>query len=129
MLSKPAIRTGGLRTIAAIAPQPAVAGSSGIAFAAGPPLTLGDLVRAGKRESVLAAITSPDVDVNEKAPDGSTALMWATFNVDRELVRALLKAGAKADVTNRYGATRAGRSRQARRHRTGAACCSTPAPM
>jgi uncharacterized protein len=31
--------------------------------------------------------------------------MWATFNVDRELVRALLKAGAKADVTSRYGAT------------------------
>ena len=74
-------------------------------IAAGPPLTLGDLVRPGKRESVLAAITSPDVDVNAKAPDGSTALMWAIFNVDRELVRALLKAGAKADVTNSYGAT------------------------
>lgn len=74
-------------------------------MAAGPSLTLGDLVRTGKRESVLAAITSPDVDVNEKAPDGSTALMWATFNVDHELVRALLKAGAKADVTNRYGGT------------------------
>lgn len=78
---------------------------AGISFAAGPPQTLGDLVRAGKRDSVLAAITSPDVNVNEKAPDGSTALMWATFNVDRELVRALLKAGAKADVTSRYGST------------------------
>jgi uncharacterized protein len=78
---------------------------AGISFAAAPAQTLGDLVRAGKRDSVLAAITSPDVDVNEKAPDGSTALMWATFNVDRELVRALLKAGAKADVTNMYGAT------------------------
>jgi ankyrin repeat protein len=73
--------------------------------AAAPKLTLGDLVRAGKRESVLAAITSPDVDVNEKAPDGSTALMWATFKVDHELVRALLKAGAKANVTNAYGAS------------------------
>jgi ankyrin repeat protein len=80
-------------------------GVSGISFAAGPPPTLGDLVREGKRESVLAAITSPDVNVNEKAPDGSTALMWATFNVDRELVRALLKAGAKADITSRYGST------------------------
>jgi len=76
-----------------------------ISMAAGPPATLGDLVRAGKRDSVLAAITSPDVNVNEKAPDGSTALMWATFNADRELVRALLKAGAKADVTSTYGAT------------------------
>ena len=46
--------------------------------------------------------------VNEKAPDGSTALMWATFNVDRELVRALLKAGAKADVITRYGASALG---------------------
>jgi ankyrin repeat protein len=75
------------------------------ALADTPKQTLGDLVRAGKRESVLAAITSPDVNVNEKAPDGSTALMWAAFNADRELVRALLKAGAKADVTSHYGAT------------------------
>jgi uncharacterized protein len=81
---------------------------AGLSFAAAPAQTLGDLVRAGKRDSVLAAITSPDVDVNEKAPDGSTALMWATFNVDRELVRALLKAGAKADVTSHYGATALG---------------------
>lgn len=80
-------------------------GLAATALAAGPPPTLGDLVRAGKRDSVIAAITSPDVDVNEKAPDGSTALMWATFNVDRELVRALLKAGAKADVISRYGAS------------------------
>lgn len=92
---KPAIRTLTLLLL----------GVSSLSVAASPPLTLGDLVRSGKRESVLAAITSPDVDVNEKAPDGSTALMWATFNVDRELVRALLKAGAKADVTNRYGGT------------------------
>jgi len=76
-----------------------------VAVAEMPKQTLGDLVRAGKRDSVLAAITSPDVNVNEKAPDGSTALMWAAFNADRDLVRALLKAGAKADVTSSYGAT------------------------
>jgi ankyrin repeat protein len=80
----------------------------GFAHAASAPLTLGDLVRQGKRDSVLAAITSPEVDVNAKASDGSTALMWAVFNVDRELVRALLKAGAKADITNNYGATALG---------------------
>jgi uncharacterized protein len=67
--------------------------------------TLVDLIRAGQREAVLAAITSPDIDLEAKEPDGSTALMWATFKVDRELVRALLKAGAKANVTNNYGAT------------------------
>ncbi len=65
--------------------------------------TLVDLVRAGQRDAVLAAITSPDLDVNAAEPDGSTALHWATYTVDHELVRALLDAGAKADITNRYG--------------------------
>ena len=103
MLSKPTIHTRGFRVIAAMALLSL--GLPVISAAAGPPATLGDLVRSGKRDSVLAAITSPDVNVNEKAPDGSTALMWATFNADRELVRALLKAGARADVTSSYGAT------------------------
>ncbi len=65
--------------------------------------SLSDLIRAGNREAVLAAITSPDLDVNVAEPDGSTPLLWATYKVDHELVRALLKAGAKANVTNRYG--------------------------
>jgi uncharacterized protein len=66
--------------------------------------TLSDLIRSGQREAVLAAITSPDIDVNVTDPDGSTALLWATYKVDHELVRALLKAGAKANITNHYGA-------------------------
>ncbi len=67
--------------------------------------TLADLIRSGNREAVLAAITSPDIDVNAAEPDGSTALLWATYKVDHELVQALLKAGAKANVTNRYGSS------------------------
>jgi ankyrin repeat protein len=67
--------------------------------------TLADLIRDGNREAVLAAITSPDIDVDAKEPDGSTALLWATYKVDHELVRALLKAGAKANVTNNYGSS------------------------
>ena len=66
--------------------------------------TLGDLIRAGQREAVLAAITSPDLDVNTPEADGSTALLWAVYKVDHDLVRALLKDGAKPNVTNRYGA-------------------------
>jgi ankyrin repeat protein len=73
--------------------------------AAAPPETLVDLVRAGQREAVLAAITSPDIDVNAAGPDGSTALLWATYAVDHELVRALLKAGAKANILSRYGSS------------------------
>ncbi|MET0280342.1 MAG: ankyrin repeat domain-containing protein [Steroidobacteraceae bacterium] len=102
-MSKSITRSGGIPVILALGLLSLAAPVA--ALAAAPPQTLGDLVRAGKRDSVLAAITSPDVNVNEKAPDGSTALMWATFNVDHELVRALLKAGAKADVANIYGAT------------------------
>ena len=67
--------------------------------------TLVDLIRAGNREAVLAAITSPDIDVNAAESDGSTALLWATYKVDHELVRALLKAGAKANVTNHFGSS------------------------
>src|ERR1700742_4684745 len=70
---------------------------------AGGPESLADLIRAGNREAVLAAITSPNVDVNVVEPDGSTALLWATYSVDHEMVRALLKAGAKANITNNYG--------------------------
>ena len=69
------------------------------------PQSLVDLIRAGQRDAVLAAITSPDIDVNAAEPDGSTALLWATYTVDRELVRALLKAGAKANITNRFGSS------------------------
>ena len=77
----------------------------GAAAAAATPETLVDLIRAGNREAVLAAITSPDIDPNAADPDGSTALLWATYKVDRELVRALLKAGAKANLTNHYGSS------------------------
>jgi ankyrin repeat protein len=69
------------------------------------PQTLVDLIRVGNREAVLAAITSPSVDVNVASPDGSTPLLWATYKVDHDLVRALLNAGAKANVTNHYGAS------------------------
>lgn len=103
MLSNNPSRVRGIRTIVAAA---LLSLAMPVFAADGAPLrTLVDLVREGKRESVLAAITSPDVDVNVKSADGSTSLMWATFNADHELVDALLKAGAKADVTNKYGAT------------------------
>jgi ankyrin repeat protein len=67
--------------------------------------TLADLIRAGQREAVLAAITSPDLDVNVAEEDGSTPLLWATYKVDHDLVKALLKAGAKPNVTNKYGSS------------------------
>ena len=80
-------------------------GAAASSIAAAGQETLADLIRAGNRDAVLAAITSPDIDVNAAEPDGSTALLWATYKVDHELVRALLKAGAKANVTNKFGSS------------------------
>jgi ankyrin repeat protein len=75
------------------------------ASAAGQSESLSDLIRAGNREAVLAAITSPDLNVNTPDPDGSTPLLWATYKVDHQMVRALLKRGAKTNVTNQYGSS------------------------
>jgi uncharacterized protein len=78
-------------------------GAAASSFAQSGPQSLVDLVRSGQREAVLAAITSPAVDVNVPAPDGSTALLWAAYNVDHEMVSALLKRGAKVNAANRFG--------------------------
>ncbi len=97
------------RTVRAIAAAALLsAGLCAPAFAQEPQRTLVDLVRENKRDSVLAAITSPHVAVNVTAPDGSTPLMWAAFNADREMVKALLDRGAKADVISKYGASALG---------------------
>jgi len=80
-------------------------GAAASSYAGPAPQTLTDLIRAGQRDAVLAAITSPDIDVNAADPDGSTPLLWATYKVDHEMVRALLKKGAKAKVTNNYGSS------------------------
>ena len=81
-------------------------GAAAASLAAGnKPETLVDLIKAGNREAVLAAITSPEVNVNVAEADGSTPLMYATYAVDHEMVKALIKAGAKANVVNKYGAS------------------------
>ncbi|MDG2174838.1 MAG: ankyrin repeat domain-containing protein [Gammaproteobacteria bacterium] len=61
-----------------------------------------DLIRDGRHADAMVAIIS-GIDVNAEEPDGSTALLWAAYTVDQELMRALLNAGASADITNNYG--------------------------
>jgi uncharacterized protein len=61
-----------------------------------------DLIRDGRQADAMTAIAS-GIDVNAAEPDGSTALLWAAYTVDQELVRALLDAGARADVINNFG--------------------------
>src|SRR5262245_8733986 len=65
---------------------------------------IADRIQAGDRKGALELIAT-GADVNRAQPDGTTPLQWATYKVDRELVDRLLKRGAKANVTNRYGAS------------------------
>ncbi len=77
-------------------------GAAAWAGARSGPQSLVDLIRSGRREAALAAIAAPGVRVNATAPDGSTPLLWATYNADHRMVRALLKHGAKVNLANRF---------------------------
>jgi len=43
-------------------------------------------------------------DVNARGPDGTTAIMWAAYNGDLELVKKLAAAGADVNAKNDFGA-------------------------
>ena len=68
--------------------------------------SLVDRVAAGEREQVLAMLEQGLTveEVNVQQSDGSTALLYAIHQGDKELVSALLNAGADANHTNAYGA-------------------------
>jgi ankyrin repeat protein len=63
-------------------------------------------VKAGDKGGV-AALIQQHADVNAPEPDGTTPLMWAVRRAvttdDLEIARVLLKAGANAKASNRYG--------------------------
>ncbi len=66
-----------------------------------------DLPTAAEKQdwaAVSAQITSK-ADLNATQADGATALHWAAYHDKAEIVEKLLKAGAKADLANRYGIT------------------------
>jgi ankyrin repeat protein len=48
---------------------------------------------------------SPRPDVNQRSPDGTSALHWAVYHNDVELVEKLISAGANVKTANDYGAT------------------------
>ncbi|MEJ0037703.1 MAG: ankyrin repeat domain-containing protein [Gammaproteobacteria bacterium] len=78
------------------APNPSVATGS-------PPPPLVAAVRnrdSAKALELLAA--HPQVDVNQRAADGTTALHWAVYNNDAALVDRLLGAGANPNARNDY---------------------------
>jgi ankyrin repeat protein len=68
--------------------------------------TIADIVRSGRRAEALELIAGGvDVDVPEASGNGTTALHWAVYQHDSELVRALLEAGADPSVRNLFGST------------------------
>jgi ankyrin repeat protein len=65
---------------------------------------LPDLVNAGDRAAAVELISSGS-DVNELSVDGTTALHWAVYRKDLELVQMLLDEDADPNIRNDYGAS------------------------
>jgi ankyrin repeat protein len=66
--------------------------------------TLPDIVSAGNRVAAIQLISS-GADVNQLSVDGTSALHWAAYLQDQELLEMLLAGGADPDLANDYGAT------------------------
>jgi ankyrin repeat protein len=76
-----------------------------LGFAAGATAaSLPDLVESMQRDEALRAIAA-GADVNERSADGTTALQWAAYNGDLELVKLLIARGADPKPRNDYGMT------------------------
>ena len=59
------------------------------------------LVTAARNDDLqtVRGLIAKRPDVNEHAPDGSTAILWATYHSNLEMARALIAAGAAGSVT------------------------------
>lgn len=68
---------------------------------------LADVVAAGNRAHALEMIAE-GTDVNAMQSDGTSALLYAIYNGDLELVTALVDAGADVNHRNEYGASTMG---------------------
>lgn len=63
-----------------------------------------ELASSGDTQAALELVTRTTA-VNQAQPDGTTALHWAVYYNDAELVKALLKRDADVNVRNQFGAT------------------------
>jgi ankyrin repeat protein len=65
---------------------------------------IADLIQTGNRKEALARIKAGG-DVNEAQPDGTRPVHWAVYQVDYEVLDALLAKKAKVNVKNEFGST------------------------
>jgi ankyrin repeat protein len=63
-----------------------------------------EAARKGDREA-LRSLIQQGADVNERAGDGATALLWAAYKDDVEGAQMLIRAGADVNAANDLGAT------------------------
>lgn len=68
-----------------------------------PVAEIADALSVEDRDAAVAAVRSR-ADVNALQSDGTSALMWAAYLDDAELVELLLRRGADPNVVNDYGA-------------------------
>ena len=73
-------------------------------LAAGTDAQLADAVQR-KDQATIRSLLDQQIDVNATQPDGMTALHWAAYQDDLELVERLVRAGADVHASNRYGVT------------------------
>src|SRR6266849_2084329 len=66
-----------------------------------------DVAEAAMRgdRAAVQKLVDQHADVNAPQADGATALHWAVFKSDKEMVDLLLRAGANAKAANRDGST------------------------
>jgi ankyrin repeat protein len=68
-------------------------------------MSLHDAAEAGSHAAAVRALAVKGTDVNQKGPDGSTAIMYAAANNDLDLINALIKAGANVKLENQFGSS------------------------
>src|SRR5215472_17587234 len=65
---------------------------------------LASLIEAGNRKAALDLIRA-GADVNVAQPDGTRPIHWAVYEVDYELLGALITKKANVNVRNEFGST------------------------
>ncbi len=69
------------------------------------PAPLVTAARMRDTATLAALLAKPHAEVNERSADGTSALHWAVYNNDVDLVGKLLAAGADVEAANDYHAT------------------------